>query len=178
MTEINYSQIDLKDLASLIYSTLNQNGIEAILVGGACVTIYSQNEYQSYDLDFITYQSTEEVERVLLQIGFKKEGRYFVHENCPFFIDFINPPIAIGNQPVKEFNLIKTEFGMLKLLTPLDCVKDRLAAFYHWGDKQSFQQALQVAKKFQLDIEDLKNWSKSEGHLNKFKIFEQKLLEC
>ena len=31
----------------------------------------------------------------------------------------------------------------LGLLSPTDCVKDRLAAFYHWKDQQSLEPAIQ-----------------------------------
>jgi hypothetical protein len=52
----NLSHIDIKDLACLIYERLKDSGIDAILVGGACVSIYSQNRYQSHDLDFVTHE--------------------------------------------------------------------------------------------------------------------------
>ena len=71
--------------------------------GGACVSIYSNNKYQSYDLDFVTYQGLQKVEQALMQLGFKYLMIYFIHEQCPYLIDFVNPHIAVGNQPVQEF---------------------------------------------------------------------------
>jgi hypothetical protein len=47
----NWKKISLEDLAGLISDELKKSGIEAIPVGGACVTIYSSNRYQSHDLD-------------------------------------------------------------------------------------------------------------------------------
>lgn len=52
---MQFSNIDIKDLTSFIYETLKNQGIDVVLLGGACVSIYSQNRYQSYDLDFVTY---------------------------------------------------------------------------------------------------------------------------
>lgn len=49
---IEYSNIDIKTLACFVYELLKKNGIDVVLVGGACVSIYSHNRYQSYDLDF------------------------------------------------------------------------------------------------------------------------------
>lgn len=43
---MEFSNIDIKDLACFVYETLKSNGIDAVLVGGACVSIYSQNRYQ------------------------------------------------------------------------------------------------------------------------------------
>jgi hypothetical protein len=54
-------------------------------------------------------------------------------------------------------------------------VKDRLAAFFHWNDKQSFEQALMVAEAQNIDLEAVRQWSKSEGAESKFQIFEQRL---
>jgi len=51
---IDWATITLKELAGYISEELRKQGIETILVGGACVTIYYHNRYQSNDLDFIT----------------------------------------------------------------------------------------------------------------------------
>jgi predicted nucleotidyltransferase len=53
---IDWSKITLEGLAGFVSEGLRERGIDAILVGGACVTIYSKNRYQSYDLDYITYE--------------------------------------------------------------------------------------------------------------------------
>jgi hypothetical protein len=42
---INWSTITLKELAGFISEELRKRGIDTILVGGACVTIYSENRY-------------------------------------------------------------------------------------------------------------------------------------
>lgn len=76
-----------------------RSGIDAVLVGGACVSIYSKNRYQSYDLDFVTYEELNNIEKALEKLGFKRSGRCFSHAKCPYLIDFVNPPIAIGHEP-------------------------------------------------------------------------------
>lgn len=50
--KINWQKIGIKELAGLISEKLREEGIDTILVGGACVTIYTKNKYQSFDLDF------------------------------------------------------------------------------------------------------------------------------
>ncbi len=44
----------LQDVAAIVSSSLEQAGIAATLSGGAAVSIYSDNQYQSKDLDFVT----------------------------------------------------------------------------------------------------------------------------
>ena len=51
--EINADTTDL-ELAVLVSQTLEEAGITATLVGGAAVSIHSDNEYKSMDLDFVT----------------------------------------------------------------------------------------------------------------------------
>ena len=172
---MEYSNIDIKDLACFVCQLLKDNGIDAVLVGGACVSIYSQNRYQSYDLDFVTYEGLKHIEKVLDKIGFTRVGRCFSHDDCPFVIDFVNPPIAIGNESIRHFHTLTNATGTLKLLTPTDCVKDRLASFFHWNDQQAFEQALLVARDRNIDIKDVERWAKGEGHQRKFNDFFKKL---
>lgn len=175
MSKTDFSKIDLRDLACLIYETLKSNGINAILVGGACVSIYSKNRYQSYDLDFVTYDELNAVEKALNKLGFKRVGRSFSHTNCPYLIDFVNPPLAIGHEPIRHFEMLSTQAGSLQLLTPTDSAKDRLAAYFYWDDEQALEQALLVAKNHKIDLKNLKRWAKEEGFLSKLERFLKQL---
>lgn len=109
---------------------------------------------------------------VMSGIGFKrKSSRHFVRSNCPFFIEFVAPPASIGNEPIKAKKELKTRHGKIILLAPADCVKDRLAAFYHWNDPQAMEQALMVAKAQKINLNEIRRWSEREGHIEKFKVF-------
>lgn len=132
---IDWATISLKELAGYVSEKLRKRGIETILVGGACVTIYSENRYQSYDLDYITYEEMRKVKKALLELGFAAKASYFQHENCQWFVEFISPPAAVGGEPISEFSSVETIYGRIKLLRPVDSVKDRLASYYHWNDK-------------------------------------------
>jgi hypothetical protein len=50
-----------------------------------------------------------------------------------------------------------------------------LAAFYHWDDEQSLQQAIWVAKKNDCNLHSIKKWSINEGMEIKHRKFEEKL---
>lgn len=172
---INWGAISLRDLAGFISEELRKRGIETILVGGACATIYSENRYQSYDLDYITYEDMRRVKKALEELGFTQKGKYFQRKDCPWFVEFVSPPVAIGNEPIHEFTKIKTVLGTIQLLRPIDSVKDRLAGFYHWNDKQSLEQAVNICLEQKVDLRELKRWSSEEQQEKKFKIFEEAL---
>lgn len=170
--KIDWAEIGIRDLAGLICEHLKKNEIEATLVGGACVSIYSGNKYISSDLDFITYSLTRELEEILKPLGFaRKSRRHFEHPDCRFFIEFPAPPIAIGSEPVRDYQLLKTKFGRIRILTPTDCVRDRLAAYFFWDDMQSLEQALMVAKRQNVSIAAIKRWAEREGCGKKMRKF-------
>jgi hypothetical protein len=51
------TEMTIGELAAYICGLLNNNDIICTLTGGACVSIYSENQYQSGDIDFIEYTS-------------------------------------------------------------------------------------------------------------------------
>ncbi|NGX60303.1 MAG: hypothetical protein KR126chlam3_01474 [Chlamydiae bacterium] len=131
----------------------------------------------SYDLDFVIYDDTKLIKKILSDIGFKYKGRYFIHSKCPFFVEFVSPPVAVGNDPIKAFDLLKTPLGKIKLLSPYDCLRDRLASYFHWDDLQALDQAILVYEKNKkkIDLEHLKQWSQREKNLRKFNHFLEKI---
>jgi hypothetical protein len=174
--KIDWQKIGIKELAGLVSEKLREKGIDSILVGGACVSIYTNNKYQSFDLDFVTHAAIKEVATLLTELGFKrKSSRHFIRRDCPFFIEFVAPPAAVGNEPLKKEQKLKTRLGTLVLMTPTDSVKDRLAAFYHWNDQQALEQALLVAKSQKVNFREIKRWSEQEGHSEKYRQFIKRL---
>lgn len=170
--KIDWKNISLKDLAGYLSEELRKERIDLILVGGACATIYSKNRYQSYDLDFITYEDLRKVKKALSKLGFEYNSKYFIHQDCPWIIEFVSPPIAVGNEPIHHFSNVKTKMGTIKMLRPIDSIKDRLANFYHWDDRQGLEQALDICREVQeIDFGDLEQWSKAEGFIEKYQEF-------
>lgn len=164
-----------KELAALVSTALRKHGINAVLTGGACVTIFSMNEYQSSDLDFVSLSVEYEPKKVteaMAEIDYRLASKgHYENPRSDYIVEFIPPPLSIGSEPVKNTIDLKTKSGTLTLLSPTDCVKDRLAAYYHWNDPQSLEQALMVAKKQTVDLKEIKRWSKVEGHAEKFEKF-------
>jgi hypothetical protein len=168
---INWSTISLRDLAGFISEELRKRGIDTVLVGGACVTIYSKNRYQSHDLDYVTYEDMRKIKKALQELGFAEKYKYFQNPDCPWFIEFVSPPVAVGNEPIHQFSHLTTPLGTIKMLQPVDSVKDRLASFYHWRDKQSLEQAIDICLEQEIDFEEVKKWSEKEKHDKEYDIF-------
>ena len=169
---IKRKSISIKELAAIVSNKLNESGIDAILVGGACVSIYTKNKYLSSDIDFVSAASIKEISPVLLDLGFeRKSSRHFEKKRLPFFYRVCFSPAALGSEPVKETNVLKTRLGDIILLTPTDSVKDRLAAYYHWNDPQALEQAMLIARSQKISLREVKRWSEKEGQKVKYNFF-------
>ena len=169
--------MSVEELAGLVCETLANVGITTTLTGGACVSIWSEGKYVSRDLDFIEEGPVprRQVKDALAKIGFREKDRYFVHPETEFFVEFPTGPLTVGDERVHKVETRETVAGRLRLLSPTDCIKDRLAAFFHWNDTMAFEQALLVAKAQPIDMIDLWRWAKAEGAAEKFKTFENAL---
>jgi hypothetical protein len=159
-------------LAALITQTLGKENMSAVLVGGAVVSIYTNNKYESYDLDFISPDDHAKIEKVLARLGFKKTGKSFEHPETALFVEFPNGPIAIGKKiPVNPEGKIKSGKTTVTLLSPTQCVMDRLSAWYHWNDTESLEQAVLVSQSQPIKIEEIRKWSAGEGEIEKFERY-------
>ena len=146
--------IDLKtcseeELWKYIATELSRNDIDVILVGGAVVSIYSEGAYKSGDLDFVINDfSRNKLGEVLGRLGFIQNGRHFKHPECThLFIEFATFPVSIGD----DYNITpdegRNEDQIIKIFSPTDCVRDRLASFAYFEARECLDQAVMVSKK-------------------------------
>lgn len=170
------STLSIKELAAYISHYLRENGTANVLTGGACVSIYTDNRYQSYDLDFVNIEevSISRVSSILKGIGFEEKGRIYINKRVKYSVDILSPPLSVGKQKIVDVNAIEINNMVLKLLTPTDSIKDRLAAFYFWSDHQALMQAIMIQKNNVVDFADIEKWSDMEGELEKFNYFIRK----
>ncbi|MEA3350382.1 MAG: hypothetical protein U9Q82_07170 [Chloroflexota bacterium] len=174
------SAMNREQLAAYIQTWLRDKGIDAVLTGGSVVSIYSGNRYVSKDLDFVItgFVRRSKVKKAMEEIRFEQIGRYFEHSQVDLLVEFPGGPLSVGDQKVQEIKTLEYDTGTLKLLSPTDCVKDRLAAYYHWGDRQSLIQALMVAQDHKINLDEIAQWSKGEGKGDEYKKIEEKIRQA
>ena len=56
-------------------------------------------------------------------------------------------------------------------LSAKDSCRDRLAAFYHWRDRQSLETAVLIALRHRVNLRKIREWSIEEGALESFEEF-------
>jgi hypothetical protein len=167
------------EICAFIQSFLSERDIYVVLSGGASVSFYSSNKYVSHDLDLVNVQSVKKhvIHEAMTEMGFSEEGRYYKHPGTQYLVEFLPGPLSIGAEPVMQVDEIRLSTGILRIISPTDCVKDRLAAYYHWGDQQCLVQAILVAKEWKVNIDEIRRWSDVEGMHDEFERISAKLVD-
>ena len=167
------SRSSLRQVAAAVADTLRRARIRAVLTGGACATIYSRGEYQSRDIDLILQSSPDQrsLDEAMANVGFVRCGDCYEHPDSPFFVEFPRGPLSIGSDTsIKPAELPVGGVPVI-LLSATDSCRDRLAAFYHWKDRQSLKAAVGIAARQSVDLEAIRSWSTREGAIRGFEEF-------
>jgi hypothetical protein len=163
----------LRQVAAAVAGALHGAGIRAVLTGGACATIYSEGAYQSEDLDLILLSSTTQkaLDQAMAKLGFARRRDSYEHPDSSFFVEFPRGPLSIGSDlSVKPAEMVISGVRVV-LLSATDSCRDRLAAFYHWKDRQSLQAAVAIAARRAVDLDQIRSWSEIEGASPNFEEF-------
>lgn len=143
-----------------------------VLSGGGAASIYAPNRYGSMDLDFIAVGLSRKVDSAMHELGFSKQRqRHWTHPDTRFWVEFPPGPVQVGDEVIHTFAERRTALGTLRILTPTDCVLDRLAWFHHARDEQGLEQAVAVAARNEVDLERVECWSAKERKSAEFELF-------
>ena len=153
---------------------MKDKGIDTILVGGAVVSIYSEGAYKSGDLDFVLGSMfTQGLPEAMKEIGFIKHGRHYIHPDCKhLFVEFPGSiPLGIGEDYSIKPDEQTVDGKILKILSPTDCVKDRLATYMYFKDRDGLDQAILVSFKHPVNLSSIEKWCRGEKHQEVFEEF-------
>jgi len=159
----------LIEVAAIVSNALTKAKIQATLSGGGAVSIYTDNTYESKDLDFVTAALLENLKPVMGSLGFQHSGTprlsQFDHPDIEWYVEFPPSPLAFGNLQIDPMDckIIELDVGELRIITPTHSVMDRLAAAIHWNDQQSRTQAILVAVNNEVDWDAISKWYMKEG---------------
>lgn len=119
-----------------------------------------------------------EIEPVLKELGLTRSGRVWSHPNFTPTVDIVSGPPAVGALTLERFMTKRTAFGTVSVTTPTQAAMDRLAAYFHWNDPQSLEQAVLIGESQRLDMGQIERWSAGEGHPEKFQEFKLRLAKA
>lgn len=171
------SKTTLADAAVLVGDALRRAGVRAVLTGGACASLHSAGAVTSADVDFVLLapSTTETLDEALAPLGFRRRGDRYVHDATSFFVEFPRGPLGIG-EDFRVRPVWRARRGARTLaLSATDSCRDRLAAFYHWSDRQSLASAVAIARRGGVTISKVRAWSRREGHETGYAVFASEL---
>lgn len=116
----------------------------------------------------------KKIKEAMSEIGFREISKYFRHPRSKHIVEFPAGPLAIDDQPVRAVSAIRLATGTLKVISPTDCVRDRLAAYYFWNDQPSLEQAVLVARNKRVNMTAIRRWFAKLDMLPIFRIFREK----
>ncbi len=100
-----------------------------VIIGGCALSYYSREIYFTSDID-LGYSDREALDKALKNIGFKKEGRYWVNETLKVLIEAPASSLAGEDSPLEVVELGE---GLQCFIIGIeDLVIDRLNAYKHW----------------------------------------------
>ena len=155
----------LRQVALAVGAALERHGIGAVLTGGACASLHSRGAYTSLDLDFVATGpvSRGRLDGAMADVGFKRSGDRYLHPAVSFWVEFPRGPLAVGGDHKITPVDVEGRGGRVSMLSATDSCRDRLAAFYHWDDRQSLEVAVQIARLQEVNMATIRRWSRSEG---------------
>ena len=167
----------LRGVAIAVGQALADHGIRAVLTGGACASIYSRGSYLSEDVDFVLEGRVDAavLDEAMAGIGFRREATRYVHSASRFWVEFPRGPLAVGRDLGIQPSELRGSGERTLALSPTDSCRDRLAAFFHWDDRQSLSVAVEIASHHPVDLDLIGRWSASEGNTDRFQEFREAL---
>ena len=159
------------ELAARVSEALEAAGVIATLSGGSAVSVYTDNRYQSEDLDFVTPALLDELEPVLERLGFAHKGSprlsVFEHPATKWYLEFPPAPLSFGGTyvDVSRSAVLSTPAGKVRIITATHSIMDRLSAAASWQDAPSLEQAVLVAthQTGNIDWDEIDTWVVTEG---------------
>ena len=164
-------------VAVRVGDALRRRGIVAVLTGGACASLYTRGAYASLDVDFILSGAVakRELDDAMHSIGFSRQRDRYIHPDLSIYVEFPPGPTAIGAD--HRIRPVFRAHGRARTLalSATDSCRDRLAAYYHWGDRQSLGVAVAIARRNRVNMRVIRRWSAAEGAADGFQVFREEL---
>ncbi|MCE2425265.1 MAG: hypothetical protein J4F45_09215 [Pseudomonadales bacterium] len=144
----------------VLTEALAPHGIEPILVGGGALEFYTAGGYATSDVD-LALPASAEVNAAFADLGFEKEGRYWVRADLDLLVEAPAPAGLPGEDaPRTEVDVDGVRVVVIGIE---DLLLDRLRAWVHWhsGEDERWTRRLALLYSDRIDWEYLRDRTKS-----------------
>jgi hypothetical protein len=138
-------------LVALITNLLEQKGKGVpIVIGGCALAYYSREVYFTADID-LAYADREALDAVLKDVGFKKQGRYWVNEDLKIAIE-VPASILVGEDSPVE--VVEFENGLqCSIIGIEDLIIDRLSGCKYWKSEIDCEMVELLIKRYKGELD-------------------------
>lgn len=135
--------------------------------------IHSGGDYESEDLDYIIQAAPTQktLDDAMAGIGFRRKVDQYFHPRSDFFIEFPRGPLSIGADIDISPAKLRLRGTLVHALSATDSCRDRLAAFYHWSDRQGLEAAVAIALRNRVNLKKIREWSAAESAQDRYQEF-------
>lgn len=159
-------------LVAVITAALKEIDIRPIIVGGQAVEFYTAGGYSTMDVDLVTPANIKEIDPIIKDLGFKKEGKYWTYKQFDFALEIPGSDLAGDYDKVNE---IEIEGLKAYIIGIEDIIIDRLNRYKFWKE---YADQEWIVGMIYLNYEDI-DWnylyqkSESEKTLDELKEFKK-----
>ncbi len=159
-------------LTAVITEALKDINIRPIIVGGQAVEFYTAGGYSTMDVDLVTPASIKEIDQVIKELGFKKEGKYWTYDQLDFALEVPGSDLAGDYDKINE---IEIEDLKAYIIGIEDIIIDRLNRYKFWKeyDDQEWIIGMIYLNYEDIDWNYLYQKSESEKTLTELKEFKE-----
>jgi hypothetical protein len=141
-------QLLMVALLTRLLETMNQPA--PVIIGGCALSYYSREVYFTSDID-LAYANRQALDSALKNIGFKKEGRYWVHEGLKLAVEAPASSLPGEDSPIEVVEL--GEELQCSVIGLEDLVVDRLNAFKHWKSEIDGEMVELLIRRYRDDLD-------------------------
>lgn len=118
--------------AAIITELLDREGIKPIIVGGLSVEIYTQSDYSTRDIDFVS-SGFEKISQILFSLGFERKTRHFYHTEIEVAVEIPSSDLAGAYGKVVKLDVGDKRF--VYVISIEDIILDRLRGTIAWNSE-------------------------------------------
>ncbi len=131
----------------LFTKILKQNGVEAILVGGEAIDVYTAGTFSTADIDLVVDNKIT-TEKLLNRFGFgKKANGLWFNQDLVIVVQVITNPYSGDLEKLRKFKVKDYE---LRVAAPEDLIQNRLysAKFWKSNTQRDMEESIALLKIF------------------------------
>lgn len=138
-------------IAALITKMLSEKGKGLpVVIGGCALSYYTREVYFTADIDF-AYADRESLDAVLREIGFRKEGRYWINEDLKTAVEAPASMLAGETSPVEVVEIDKDL--SCRIIGIEDLLIDRLNACKYWKSEIDCEMVELIVMKYRDELD-------------------------